>query len=176
MVNVSYYSGRNLKIDKINNKISCELASSNWRDFKDRLVFEKVDDLYSKLNRIEDKIANLYYDVICGNIHITGKYIDLRCSYSYFNNFVHEFESVLENDSKQDLDLYNVYLKYKTDFDRYTVKNCVLRQKGYNNRYVVRINKYSLSINYGKEKARKFNDIRVKSNKWYMDEFEIEYI
>ena len=60
---------KNIKIDRKNNKISGVLADSNWRDFEDKFIYENIEDLYPKLNVIEDKIANLYYDIICGNIH-----------------------------------------------------------------------------------------------------------
>lgn len=173
---MSYYVGKNLKMDKKNNKISCELADSCWRDFEDKLIFEKVDDLYNNLNKLEDKKSNLYYDVICGNLHLSGKYSDLICSFDYFENFVNEFRDVLNNDNRKDLDLYNVFLKYKKDIDRYTIKNCILRQKEYDNRYITKTNKNSVFIGYYKTNAKKFNDIQVKKNDWYIDNFEIEYI
>lgn len=176
---MSYNVAKKIKIDKKNNRIGCEIASSNFRDYKDRLVFETVEDLYSDLNVVEDKIATLYYDIICGNIHTDGELKDLICTFAYIGNgkFTKEFSQVYCNKNRQNFDLYKVYKKYEEEIKNYTKKDCALRKKNYNNLYVVRVNKTSVSMNYtSKDKARKFNSLRVKNNDWYMENFDIIYI
>ncbi len=175
---MSYYIAKRLKIDKENNKISCELADSSIRDYRDRLFFEKVEDLYSNLNVIEDKIAILYYDIVCGNIHVDGKLKDLVCSFNYIGNgkFSEEFKQVYCNKDRQDYDLYKVYKKYEEDIKNYIKKDCVLKKKN-SSLYIIRVNKTSVSMNYvDKDKARKFNSLKVKNNDWYMKNFDIVYI
>ena len=56
---MGYYKAKNIKIDRKNNKISGVLADSNWRDFEDKFIYENIEDLYPKLNVIED-ITNNY--------------------------------------------------------------------------------------------------------------------
>ncbi|MBR2652852.1 MAG: hypothetical protein IKC22_00805 [Bacilli bacterium] len=177
---MGYYKAKNIKIDRKNNKISGVLADSNWRDFEDKFIYESIEDLYPKLNVIEDKIANLYYDIICGNIHTSnGKYEDLVCSFDYIGNgnFTEEFRQVYSKENRQDYELYNVFKKYEDEINKYAVKNCVLRRKGSKSLYIVRLNKTSVSMNYvDKEKAKKFNAEKVKRNSWYMENYDIEYI
>ena len=176
---MSYNIAKKLKIDKENNKISCELASSNLRDYRDRLIFEKIEDLYSNLKVIEDKIATLYYDIVCGNIHVDGKLKDLVCSFDYIGNgnFYEEFKQVYYNKDRQDYDLYKVYKKYEEDIKNYIKKDCILRKKNTSGLYIIRVNKTSVSMNYvDKDKARKFSSLQVKNNDWYMENFDIIYI
>ena len=174
---MGYYKIKNLKIDKKNNKISGMVADSNWRGDKGQMIYDYYEDLFSNLNVIEDKIATLYFDLIEGNIHIDyGKYKDFVCTWSNFEDFINEYREVRNKEGRKDYELYNVYLKYKKQFDDYTKTDCILRQKGFSSRYIVRVNSKSVSINYGKEKAKKFNSARIMKNDWFVENFEIEYI
>lgn len=178
---MGYYQAKKLKIDKKNNRVSGALADSNWRDCDDKMIYDEYEDMYSEYNTIGDKIAYLYYDIICGNIHTSiSTYADLVCSFDYFKAFTDDFREVLRNDNKKDNDLYNVYLKHKSDFDEYTKKNCILRskEKYYNSMYayVKRENQKSLSLTFNKEKAKRFNDKRVQQYDYFMENYEIEYI
>lgn len=174
---MSFYHMRNLKIDKKNNKISCEIADSNCFDWKNRLIWDKIDDLYSNFNVIEDKIAVMMKNIIEGNIHTSNpKYKDLVCRFELFEGFLKDINAVIYKEGRKDYEIYNVYLKHKDEIESYTKKDCVLKQKGWSNRYAVRVNQHSISINYGIEKARKFNSKLVQENDWYMENFDIVYI
>lgn len=174
---MGYYKVKSIKIDKENNKIKGVIADSNLRDYNDNFIYNEVDDLYPTLEVLEDKIASLYYDLICGNFHTSlKKYTDYVLIFDLVEDFTDDFRETYRKSDRKAFDLYNVYLKHKDNIDKYTKKDCILREKDYQNRYIVRVNKRSVSINYGKEKAKKFNSALVKNNTWYMDNFEIEYI
>lgn len=174
---MSYWKIKNLKIDKKNNKISGLVADSSIRDWKDRMVYDRFEDLYSSLECIEDKICALYYDLICGNIHIDyGKYKNYICKFDYFKDFIEDYRKVSIDNNKKKYDYYNVYLKHKDKIEDFAKEDCVLKQKGYSNRYIVRENKCSVSMNYGIEKAKKFSSKRVMLNDWLMENYDIIYI
>lgn len=174
---MSYYKIKNLKIDKKNNKISCDIADSSIRSWDNKFVFDHCDDIYDNLKTIGDKICTLYYNIIEGNIHIdSGKYKDLVCTFITFNDFIKEYRDIRCKEDIKENELYNLYLKYENDFKDYLKKDCVLKQKGFNNRFIVRVNKNSISINYGIDRAKKFNSKQVKQNKWYRENFDIVYI
>ena len=178
---MSYYKAKSLKIDKKNNKISGVMADSCWRDFENKMIYDKFDNMYGDFNTIGDKIACLYHDIICGGIHTSiSKYADLVCSFDYFKDFCDEFKAVRYKENRQDDELYGVYLKYQDDFKKYTTKNCILRTKekryGSFYEYVRKETNTHYFTTRDKEKAKKYNDIRVKEREWYMENFEIEYI
>lgn len=178
---MSYYKAKNLKIDKKNNKISGKLADSSWRDFDNKMIYDDFDDMYGDYNTIGDKIACLYHDIVCGNIHTSiSKYADLVNSFDYFKDFCNEFKEVRNKENRQDDELYGVYLKYQDDFKRYTTKNCILRTKekkyGSFYEYIRKETKTKYFTTSNKENAKKYNDIRVKQREWYMEYFDIEYI
>ena len=178
---MSYFKAKSLKIDKRNNKISGVMADSCWRDYNDNFIYDKWENMYSDYNTIGDKIACLYHDIICGGIHTSiSKYADLVCSFDYFEDFTNEFKEVRNKKDRQDDELYNVYLKYQDDFKAYTTKNCILKRKekylGNVEVYIQRVNTKTLTLTYNKEKAKKFNDIRVKQNEWLLENYDIEYI
>ena len=174
---MGYYKIKNLKIDKKANKISGMVADSNWRNWNGDMIYDYVEDLFSRYNTIGDKIAVLYHELLYGGIHIDyGKYKDFVNASSKFQDFINDYKAAYYNENRKDDDLYKVYLKHQNDFEDYAKKDCILKQKGYNNRYIVRVNTKSVSINYGKDKAKKFNSKTIKENSWYMENFEIEYV
>ena len=172
---MSYYKVKNIKIDKKNNTISAILGDSSLRDYDGNLIYEKCENMYSEYNTINDKIACLYYDIICGYIHASGKYSGLVCSFDYFGDFCNDFKEVMYKENRKDDELYGVYLKYQDEFKRYTTKNCILKVKGARE-YLKRITKTHYFTTIDKEKAKKFNDLQVKINEWYIENFDIEYI
>ena len=117
---MSYYKIKNLKIDKKNNKISCDIADSSIRSWDNKFVFDHCDDMYNNLKTIGDKICALYYNIIEGNIHInSGKYKDLVCTFITFNDFVKEYRDIRYKEDMKENELYNLYLKYENDFKNY---------------------------------------------------------
>lgn len=177
---MGYYIVKSLKIDKENNKISGVIADSNWRDYRGNYIYDKVEDFYSQYNTIGDKIATLYYDIICGNLHTSiNKYSDLVCSFDYFRDYVENYREIMKNENRKDNELYMLFLNCENRFKEYTKKNCILRNKNsfYTaDVYIKRVNKYSYSQTTDKEKAKLFNDLKVKNNEWLMEHFDIIYI
>lgn len=178
---MGYYIAKNIKIDKNNNKISGVVADSNWRDFKNHYIYDKVEDFYSQYNTIGDKIATLYYDIICGNIHTSiSKYTDLVCSFEYFKDFLDKYREINRKEDRKDNELYMLFLEYENKFKEYTTKNCVLKRKqkylGSIDLYIKRVNKRTISQTQDKEKAKLFNDLMVKNNDWLSENYDIEYI
>ena len=178
---MGYYKARKIKIDKVNNKISGEVADSNWRDYKNRYIYDKVEDFYTQYNTIGDKIATLYYDIIVGNIHTSiSKYADLVNSYEYFKDFVEEYRGIDRKEDRKDNELYSLFLRYENKFKEYTTKNCILKRKekylGCIDLYILRVNKYTISPTQSREKAKLFSALMVKNNDWLSEHYDIEYI
>ena len=98
---MGYYIVKSIKIDKTNNKISGVVADSNWRDYKGRYIYDKVEDFYSQYNTIGDKIATLYCDIISGGFHTSiSKYADLVCSFDYFKDYLDKYSIDYNNPSE----------------------------------------------------------------------------
>lgn len=178
---MGYYIVKSIKIDKTNNKISGVVADSNWRDYKGRYIYDKVEDFYSQYNTIGDKIATLYCDIISGGFHTSiSKYADLVCSFDYFKDYLDKYREISRKEDRKDNELYMLFLEYEKKFKECTTKNCVLKRKtkylGSIDLYIKRVNKYTITQTYYKDKAKLFNDIMVKNNDWLSEHYDIEYI
>lgn len=98
--NMGYYHIKNIKIDKKGNKISADLADSNWYP----IDYVHVEDLCDKKS-FEEKYANFIYNVVVGNYHPnnSNKFSRLVMNY-YLDNYY---------DDAHDIGEVETYNKYK---------------------------------------------------------------
>lgn len=98
---MGFYHIKNIKIDELNNKISGDLADSNWHP----LDYFHINDLCDK-ETFEEKYANFIYNIVCWNYHPApnNKYFKLA-----MNDLLEDYY----NDA-HDIGEVDTYKKYKT--------------------------------------------------------------
>ena len=97
---MSYYHIKNIKIDRINNTISADLADNNLSPLK----WIHVDNLYNK-KTFKEKYAYFIYDLVSGNFHTfeNNKYSKLVLN-KYLTNYY---------DDVHDIGMLETFDKYK---------------------------------------------------------------
>lgn len=161
---MSYIIAKNIFIKK--DRISADIADSSITDWNNKFIFNHCNDLYSSLKSIEDKEANLVYDIIIGNLHVnnTNKYSNLLNAFEYFEDFVNEFTEALR---KKDYDtLHFIYRKYKGDINSWLVKDCYIKNE-LENHYLYSITKDGYRYTYNPSK--KFNSNFIKNKTYFLD-------
>jgi hypothetical protein len=172
---MSYYIVKNLQFKKKENRISCQIADSSVTDYEDKYIFSPCDDLYKGLNSadLDDKIAYLMYDVICGNIRC-AQYKNLNNTFDFFEDYITKVRTAEKNNRINDLKF--IYQEYKDEFNSWLVKDCLLKTK--DNYYISKkTNNRTIWISRGREYAKSFNSKYVSNKTSLVDRgYEIEYI
>lgn len=89
---MGYYHLKNIKIDKKNNKISGDLADSNWTPIE----YRHYDD-FCLGDTFEEKYANFIYNVVCGNYHpVTSSKYDRIMMNGYLHNYYQDAHDIGE--------------------------------------------------------------------------------
>lgn len=112
---MGFYHLKNIKIEKRNNKISADLADSNWEPIE----YKHYDDFCCG-DTFEEKYANFIYNVVCGNYHpvASNKYDRIM-----MNGFLHNYYQ-----DAHDIGEVETYRKYKEVIEsilKRDITNCV---------------------------------------------------